>query len=52
MRMILARAYDWNFDGPVPFRIKRNRLFVIEIDGGSLTPIADPVRLFKRADAV
>ncbi|NIZ62023.1 histidine phosphatase family protein [Sedimentitalea sp. CY04] len=52
MRMILARAYGWGFDGPAPFRIKRNRLFVVEIDGDSLTPIAEPVRLSKRADAV
>ncbi|OUS35405.1 phosphoglycerate mutase [Rhodobacterales bacterium 56_14_T64] len=49
MRMILARAYGWNFDGPVPFRIKRNRLFVIEIEGNKLTPLPDPVRLTKRA---
>lgn len=49
MRMILARAYGWNFDGPVPFRIKRNRLFVVEIDGDKLTPLPDPIRLTKRA---
>ncbi|AFO90170.1 histidine phosphatase family protein [Phaeobacter inhibens] len=49
MRMILARAHGWNFDGPAPFQIKRNRLFVVEIDGnGTLTPIAEPVRLSKR----
>lgn len=48
MRMILARAYGWNFDGPVPFRIKRNRLFVVEIDGDKLTPLPDPIRLTKR----
>lgn len=50
MRMILARAYDWGFDGPVPFRIKRNRLFVVEIDGDKLSPRPDPVRLTKRTD--
>ncbi|UWQ46230.1 histidine phosphatase family protein [Leisingera aquaemixtae] len=47
MRMILARAHDWNFDGPAPFRIKRNRLFVVEVDGASLTPWAEPVRLIR-----
>ncbi|KAE9632765.1 histidine phosphatase family protein [Parasedimentitalea maritima] len=52
MRMILARAYGWNFDGPAPFRIKRNRLFIVEIDGDTLTPLADPVRLTKRTAAV
>ncbi|QDI76963.1 histidine phosphatase family protein [Leisingera aquaemixtae] len=47
MRMILARAHGWNFDGPAPFRIKRNRLFVVEVDGASLTPWAEPVRLIR-----
>ena len=49
MRMILAQAHHWNFDGPAPFRIKRNRLFVIEIDGEDLTPWPEPVRLSKIA---
>ena len=48
MRMILAQAYQWNFDGPAPFRIKRNRLFVIELNGEDLSPWAEPVRLLKR----
>jgi broad specificity phosphatase PhoE len=48
MRMILARAHHWDFDGPAPFRIKRNRLFVVEIDQAHLTPWAEPVRLLKR----
>ncbi|UWQ41986.1 histidine phosphatase family protein [Leisingera aquaemixtae] len=47
MRMILARAHGWNFDGPAPFRIKRNRLFVVEVDRASLTPWAEPVRLIR-----
>ncbi|MEP2716069.1 histidine phosphatase family protein [Pseudophaeobacter sp.] len=51
MRMILAQAYGWSFDGPAPFRIKRNRLFVVELDGGTLTPWAEPVRLLKRPAA-
>ena len=49
MRMILARAHGWGFDGPAPFRIKRNRLFVIEISDGRLTPLPDPVRLISRS---
>lgn len=48
MRMILAQAYHWDFDGPAPFRIKRNRLFVVEFNGNSLTPWTEPVRLLKR----
>lgn len=47
MRMILARAYGWDFDGPAPFRIKRNRLFVVEAEGTSLSPWAEPVRLIR-----
>lgn len=48
MRMILAQAYHWDFNGPAPFRIKRNRLFVVEFNGNSLTPWTEPVRLLKR----
>ncbi|MDE4274924.1 histidine phosphatase family protein [Phaeobacter gallaeciensis] len=48
MRMILARAYGWDFDGPAPFRIKRNRLFVVEIDGDTLRPQPDPIRLIPK----
>ena len=48
MRMILARAHGWDFDSPAPFKIKRNRLFVVEIDGDSLTPLTDPIRLIPK----
>lgn len=48
MRMILARAHSWNFDGPAPFRIKRNRLFVVEINSTTLTPWSEPVRLIRK----
>jgi len=47
MRMILARAHGWNFNGRAPFRIKRNRLFVVEISGGALSPWPEPVRLIR-----
>lgn len=33
MRVLLAHATGWAFDGPAPFQIKRNRLFVLHIDG-------------------
>lgn len=42
MRVLLARAFGWNFIGPPPFRIKRNRLFVLDVNGTTLTP-ADPL---------
>lgn len=48
MRVLLARATGWDFDGPAPFRIKRNRLFVLEVSDGSLTVSGDPVRLEPR----
>jgi probable phosphoglycerate mutase len=48
MRMILAKATDWNFDSPAPFKIKRNRLYVIELDNGVHMAGDEPVRLEKR----
>ncbi len=48
MRVILARAHGWDFAGPAPFAVKRNRLFVVEIDGTTLTPVPDPIRLIKK----
>ncbi|WP_291729202.1 histidine phosphatase family protein [Leisingera sp. F5] len=48
MRMILACAHGWDFDGPAPFRIKRNRLFVVEISGSTLMPWPEPVRLIRK----
>lgn len=48
MRVLLARAYGWNFDGPAPFRIKRNRLFLLTLSGELLTADPDPVRLERQ----
>lgn len=46
MRVILARATGWNFEGAPPFRIKRDRLYVVDIDdNGALSLADDPVRL-------
>ncbi|WP_127113418.1 histidine phosphatase family protein [Shimia sediminis] len=41
MRMVLAQAHGWDFDGPAPFAVKRNRLFVVEVDERSVR-VADP----------
>ncbi|OIQ31776.1 MAG: phosphoglycerate mutase [Alphaproteobacteria bacterium MedPE-SWcel] len=49
MRMILARAHGWDFAGPAPFQIKRNRLFVVDIADGQLSPWPEPVRLLQEA---
>ncbi|MCE8515565.1 histidine phosphatase family protein [Ruegeria pomeroyi] len=46
MRVILARAHGWNFDGIPPFKVKRNRLFVVSLD--PLAPLGEPVRLIPR----
>jgi probable phosphoglycerate mutase len=51
MRVILARAHGWNFDGPAPFAIKRNRLYLIDLIGGSMVPHPEPVRLIARGSA-
>lgn len=51
MRVLLARAHGWDFACDAPFRIKRNRLFVLHIDGDTMTPDPDPTRLIRRADS-
>ncbi len=44
MRVLLARAHGWEFDGPAPFKIKRNRLYILHL-GDALTAEPEPVRL-------
>ncbi|MBO9407524.1 histidine phosphatase family protein [Shimia sp. R9_1] len=50
MRMILAKAHGWSFDGPAPFAVKRNRLFVVELQDDMIR-VADPeiIRLERRS---
>ncbi|MEL6887269.1 MAG: histidine phosphatase family protein [Pseudomonadota bacterium] len=48
MRVLLAQATGWGFDGPAPFQIKRNRLFVIEMDG-DIWRMVDTERLRETA---
>ncbi len=46
MRVILARAWGWDYDRPEPFRIKRGRLYpLILLPDGTPTAPEDPVRL-------
>ena len=48
MRVVLARATGWNFDGPPPFRIKRDRLYRVDVqDDGTLAFDNEPVRLIE-----
>lgn len=49
MRVILARAWGWNFRGPAPFKIKRNRLFIVHL--GDMRPEPEPVRLLQAGGA-
>ncbi|SLN23655.1 Putative phosphoserine phosphatase 2 [Falsiruegeria litorea R37] len=49
MRVILAKAHGWDFDGEAPFKIKRNRLFVVDLD--TFAPEAEPVRLIRESHA-
>lgn len=48
MRVLLAIATGWDFAGPPPFRIKRNRLFVLHVDGDHWTLVPDAQRLEER----
>lgn len=49
MRVLLALATGWAFNGPAPFRVKRNRLFVIEDTGaGWHMAVGEPIRLIRR----
>ena len=50
MRVILAKATGWNFDGPAPFRVKRDRLYRIGVRrDGRLAFDGKPVRLVEAA---
>ena len=45
MRVLLAIAHSWDFSGPCPFAIKRNRLYVLECQGAEWRAETEPVRL-------
>ena len=46
MRVILAKAWGWNFSGPAPFKVKRNRLYILDLS--PMRAEADPVRLVRK----
>ena len=49
MRVIMAKAYNWNFDSLEPFKIKRERIYPITLGAdGVPTGYGDPVRLAER----
>lgn len=45
MRVLIAHAMGWDFAGPAPFQIKRNRLFILRIDGHQWSAAPEPIRL-------
>jgi probable phosphoglycerate mutase len=47
MRVLMAHATGWGFSGPAPFQIKRNRLYVIEMDGADWHAWPDTPRLVE-----
>lgn len=49
MRVLLAKAHGWGFSGPAPFRIKRNWLFLINVDGGLTVGEPERVKLQERS---
>ena len=49
MRVLLGHAMGWDFDGPAPFQIKRNRLYVLNIALEGWQADATPIRLIEAA---
>ena len=50
MRVLLARATGWNFEGPAPFQVKRGRLYRIHIhDHSTLAFDNQPIRLIENS---
>jgi len=48
MRVVLAKAYDWGFEGQQPFQIKRDRIYGVSVEDGKLIADPEPVRLVSR----
>ncbi|MEL6283575.1 MAG: histidine phosphatase family protein [Pseudomonadota bacterium] len=48
MRVVLALAHGWDFDGPPPFQIKRGRLYPLRLEAdGTPRPDGPAVRLHR-----
>lgn len=45
MRVLLARAHGWDFAGPAPFRVRRNRLYLLTRERTGLRADPEPLRL-------
>lgn len=49
MRVCLALAHGWDFHGPCPFAVKRNRLYILHRDTDGWRADAAPLRLTEHA---
>ncbi|MEM9966763.1 MAG: histidine phosphatase family protein [Pseudomonadota bacterium] len=45
MRVLLAKATSWDFEGPAPFQVKRNRLYILEKGANDWHWDGTPVKL-------
>lgn len=50
MRVLLAQAWGWDFQGPCPFTIKRNRFYILTRTETGWHPEPDPIRLRERSE--
>lgn len=50
MRVVLAKAHGWDFEGAPPFQIKRDRIYGVTIENDVFTADPEPVRLVKRCE--
>ncbi|QUJ76676.1 histidine phosphatase family protein [Sulfitobacter albidus] len=50
MRVLLADGTGWDFSGPAPFAVKRNRLFVLERTAAGWRHLPDTPRLEDRPE--
>lgn len=48
MRVILAKAHGWDFEGHPPFLVKRDRIYGVTITDGIFTADPEPIRLAQR----
>ena len=48
MRVLLAHAMGWDFSGPAPFQVKRNRLYILHITPDGWRAANEQIRLEER----
>jgi len=48
MRVLLAHAMGWDFSGPAPFQVKRNRLYILHITPDGWQATNEQIRLEER----